>query len=325
MSAPQPQQHHYTPPWLDWIATNVVPSAMILAELIIVTEFFIVTSVRQPYAPLSWSVLEWALVLVAGFVGLAMAGLALKLSGQAAEMLATSHYVRGIFTFGGVLVLACIETWAGIVERAQTIGVSAADILLADYTGITAFRSIPTSVFMVAFILPCLVLWYGWASRPPVAISAEEQAASHAKKLADARFKAELNTIRAGGAARTAVAFKNGITGRKDEPLSTDSASIIQEESAADTPNNVTPIHRRKRPANQTGLQWTATDLQAYIAERYQRVLDPDTAGDTIKFLGGNKRLEGVVGQPYYANNRKAKAWADRTYGGSSSQQEVAD
>jgi hypothetical protein len=118
---------------------------------------------------------------------------------------------------------------------------------------------------------------------------------------------------------------RNGVvalfTGKKAEPLPADSAPVIQEDSAADTPNNVTPITRRKRPANQTGLQWTAADLKAYIQATYQREIDDAIAGDTIKFLGGNKRLEGVVGQPYYANNRKAKAWADRTYG----QQEVAD
>jgi len=215
----QQQQHHYTPPWLDWIATNVVPSAMIVAEFIIGSLFFIVTSVRDPYTPDRWSVLEWALVVVAGCVGAAMAGLALKLSGMAAEMLATGRWVRGLFTFLGVLILALIETWAGIVERASMIGVGKADLLLADYTHIDAFRHIPTSVFMVSFLLPCLVLWYGWASRPPVVISAEGQAATHHKKLADARFKAEMRAIQAGGLGVALRAAQAGITGKKDDAL----------------------------------------------------------------------------------------------------------
>jgi hypothetical protein len=319
MSANQPRQpsgqHHYTPPWLDWIATNVVPSAMILAELIIITGFFIVTSVRKPYEPQAWSYLEWALVIVAGFVGLAMAGLALKLSGQAAEMLATNHYMRGAFTFAGVLVLALIETWAGIVERAQTIGIGPADLLLADYTGINAFRSIPTSVFMVAFILPCLVLWYGWASRPPVVISAEEQAATHQKKLADARFKAELNEIRAGGAARTAVAFKNGITGKKDEPLPESGTPVHPEVIASSTREKPAKFSASRVPGKKTAKQWTAADLQAYVTWAYDRVLDDITAGNMVRSLGGNQQIVSLVGKPYYANNLTAKGWADKVYG----------
>ena len=309
------QQHHYTPPWLDWIATNVVPSAMIVAEFIIGSLFFIVTSVRDPYTPNQWSVLEWALVAVAGCVGAAMAGLALKLSGMAAEMLAQGRWVRGAFTFLGVLVLALIETWAGIVERASMIGVGKADLLLADYTGIDAFRHIPTSVFMVSFLLPCLVLWYGWASRPPVVISAEEQAATHAKKLADARFKAEMRQIQAGGIGATIRAAQAGITGKKDEPLPTGSDGVYSQVNDADTPDNVTPLPRDRSQQNVPGIYWTAARLQAYIRETYHRELDDITAGNQIKALGGNRRFDAAVGKPYIANNRKAKSWADSMYG----------
>ena len=309
------QQHHYTPPWLDWIATNVVPSAMIVAEFIIGSLFFIVTSVRDPYTPNQWSVLEWALVAVAGCVGAAMAGLALKLSGMAAEMLAQGRWVRGAFTFLGVLVLALIETWAGIVERASMIGVGKADLLLADYTGIDAFRHIPTSVFMVSFLLPCLVLWYGWASRPPVVISAEEQAATHHKKLADARFKAEMRAIQAGGLGAAMRAAQAGITGRKDEALLAGSDNGNPEVDDAGTPNNMTTLPRDRAVQNVPGIYWTAARLQAYIRETYHRELDDITAGNQIKSLGGNKRYDAAVGKPYIANNRKAKSWADSMYG----------
>lgn len=313
--AAQQQQHHYTPPWLDWIATNVVPSAMIVAEFIIGGLFFIVTSVRNPYAPQSWSVLEWALVVVAGCVGVAMAGLALKLSGMAAEMLATGRYVRGFFTFLGVSVLALIETWAGIVERASMIGVGPADLLLANYTGIDAFRHIPTSVFMVSFLLPCLVLWYGWASRPPVVISAEEQAATHNKKLADARFKAEMRAIQAGGLGAAMRAAQAGITGKKDDALPASNDDGNPQVTDSDTPDNVTALPRDRSQQNVPGIYWTAARLQAYIRETYHRELDDITAGNQIKSLGGNKRFDTAVGKPYIANNRKAKSWADSTYG----------
>lgn len=309
------QQHHYTPPWLDWIATNVVPSAMIVAEFIIGSLFFIVTSVRDPYTPNQWSVLEWALVVVAGCVGAAMAGLALKLSGMAAEMLAQGRWVRGAFTFLGVLVLALIETWAGIVERASMIGVGKADLLLADYTHIDAFRHIPTSVFMVSFLLPCLVLWYGWASRPPVVISAEEQAATHHKKLADARFKAEMRAIQAGGLGAAMRAAQAGITGRKDEALLAGSDNGNSEVDDAGTPDNMTTLPRDRAVQNVPGIYWTAARLQAYIRETYHRELDDITAGNQIKSLGGNKRYDAAVGKPYIANNRKAKSWADSMYG----------
>lgn len=308
------QQHHYTPPWLDWIATNVVPSAMIVAEFIIGGLFFIVTSVRNPYAPQSWSVLEWALVIVAGCVGAAMAGLALKLSGMAAEMLATGRVVRGGFTFLGVLILALIETWAGIVERASMIGVGKADLLLADYTGIDAFRHIPTSVFMVSFLLPCLVLWYGWASRPPAVISAEEQAATHHKKLADARFKAEMRQIQAGGLGASLRAAQAGITGKQSDAVPTGRGDGNPQVDEAGTPDNVTPLPRDRSGQNVPGIHWTAARLQAYIRETYHRELDDITAGNQIKLLGGNKRFESAVGKPYIANNRKAKSWADSMY-----------
>ena len=311
----QQQQHHYTPPWLDWIATNVVPSAMIGAEFIIGSLFYVVTSVRDPYTPSRWSVLEWALVIVAGFVGLAMAGLALKLSGMAAEMLASSRYIRGLFTFGGVLILALIETWAGIVERASLVGVGPADLLLADYTGIDAFRHIPTSVFMVSFLLPCLVLWYGWASRPPVVISAEEQAATHHKKLADARFKAEMRAIQAGGLGAALRSAQAGITGRKYDALPTSNDDGNSQVHDGDTLGNVTPLPRDRAVQNVPGIYWTAARLQAYIRETYHRELDDITAGNQIKALGGNKRFDAAVGKPYIANNRKAKSWADSMYG----------
>ena len=312
--ATQQQQHHYTPPWLDWIATNVVPSAMIGAEFIIGSLFYVVTSVRDPYTPSRWSVLEWALVVVAGFVGLAMAGLALKLSGMAAEMLASSRYIRGLFTFGGVLILALIETWAGIVERASLVGVGPADLLLADYTGIDAFRHIPTSVFMVSFLLPCLVLWYGWASRPPVVISAEEQAATHHKKLADARFKAEMRAIQAGGLGAALRSAQAGITGKKDDTVPVGNDGGNSQVTDSDTPENVTPFAPSKVRGKKTGRQWTASDLQGYIRATYGRELDDITAGNTIRSLGSNKRLDGIVGQPYYANNLTAKGWADKLY-----------
>jgi hypothetical protein len=313
-NAQQAQQHHYTPPWLDWIATNVVPSAMIVAEFIIGSLFYVVTSVRNPYVPQSWSALEWGLAVVAGAVGIAMAGLALKLSGMAAEMLATGHVIRGFATFLGVLALAIIETWAGIVERASLVGVGKADLLLADYTGIDAFRHIPTSVFMVSFLLPCLVLWYGWASRPPVVISAEEQAATHQKKLADARFKAEMRAIQAGGLGAALRSAQAGITGKKDDALPASNDEGNSPVHDGDTPENVTPFKPSRVPGKKTARQWTSSDLQAYIRATYGRELDDITAGNTIRSLGSNRRLDGIVGQPYYANNLTAKGWADKLY-----------
>jgi len=314
MSAPnaQAQAHHYTPPWLDWIATHIVPSAMIGAEMAIVTLFFIVTSVRQPYNPLAWSYVEVVMVFVAGCVGLAMAGLALKLSGIAAEMLATSHYVRGAFTFGIVVALGLIEMWAGIVERAQTIGIGPADLLLADYSGIDAFRHIPTSVFMVSIILPCLVLGYGWASRPPVTMSAEAQAATHAAKLAQARFKADLRTINAGGFARTAVAFKDGITGKKADELDAGTQDTSPAQIDGDTASNITTFPGARRTAKKSGIYWTATDLADYVRNTYRVEMGNDAAVFRIRQLGDDKRLDGVAGKPYCANNKRTKSWADK-------------
>ena len=312
------QQHHYTPPWLDVIATHFVPSAMIGAEMVIVTLFFIVTSVRQPYNPWAWSYVEIALVFVSVCVGLAMAGLALKLSGIAAEMLATSHYIRGAFTFSLVLVLGLIEMWAGIVERAQTIGVGPADLLLADYTGIDAFKHIPTSVFMVSIILPCLVLGYGWASRPPVVISADEQAATHARKLADARFKADMNAIRAGGLGAAARAAKAGLTGQQGEPLPGGSATATQEVGDLATSAKPVKFAARKVPGKKTARQWDAEDLIAYVAWAHNAVLDDITARKTIRDFATKteppQQLDKLQGAPYWANNLQAQNWADGIY-----------
>lgn len=310
----QGQVHHYTPPWLDWIATHVVPSAMIVAEGIVITEFFIVTSVRNPYAPQAWGVLEWLLVVVAFCVGAAMAGLALKLSGGAAEMLATGHVIRGGFMFVIVLALGVIETWAGIVERAGTIGIGPADLLLSDYTGVDAFRHVPTSVFIVSFILPCLVLGYGWASRPPVVESLEELRHKNALKEEKARANAVLNEIRAKGLGATARAARAGLTGKKDEPFSELSTPALEAVVETLKGEKAAKFSASRIPGKKTARQWTATDLKAYVAWAYDRELDDITAGNMIRSLGGNKQLTDVVGKPYYANNLAAQKWADGVY-----------
>lgn len=318
----QPQAHHYTPPWLDAIATHVVPSAMIAAEWAIMTLFFLVTSVRHPYSPSDWSYVDVVMVAVSGFVGLAMAGLALKLSGIAAESLATSHYVKGGFVFLIVLVLGVIETWAGIVERAQTIGIGPADVLLSDYTGIDAFRHIPTSVFIVSFILPCLVLGYGWASRPPVVESLAEKLNKQALALADETFKAKRDAIRAGRAGSAFRALRQSATGKQDEQLPAGSESASPEESAPVTGGKAAKFSASKVQGKKTARQWTSQDLKAYVAWAYDRELDDITAGNMIRSLGGNKQLTDMVGKPFYANNLAAKGWADSVYGGKQSEQE---
>ena len=82
-----------------------------------------------------------------------------------------------------------------------------------------------------------------------------------------------------------------------------------------DTTDNVTPLPRDRAVQNVPGIYWTAARLQAYVRDVYHRELDDITAGNQIKSLGGNKRLDSAVGKPYIANNRKAKGWADKLYG----------
>jgi hypothetical protein len=322
MTTPQaPNQSHVHPAWFTWVQRHAALSGLLAAQWIVTTLMILMVSVGDPASWQTWAWFDWLNFVVAILLGLAAAGIALGLSATMADAFGAGKWVKGCFGMFGVLLLVSFDIWAGVAERSRQARPTPADEWLANATAMPVFNIVPISVVFVAFLHASLILFYGWSARPQVIETEEEQAFRQRKELAKAQHNAKMRAVQAGGLGAAARAAKAGLTGKQDEPLPTDSASIIQEESGADTPNNVTPIHRRKRPANQTGLQWTAADLQAYISDRYQRVLDDATAGDTIKLLGGNKRLEGVVGQPYYANNRKAKAWADRLYG----QQEMAD
>jgi hypothetical protein len=79
------------------------------------------------------------------------------------------------------------------------------------------------------------------------------------------------------------------------------------------------------RLAKKSGLQWTAGDLQAHIRQTYGAILGDDAAVNAVRFLGEDKRLDGVPGRPYYAHNRKAQAWAKRQYSGAQAPADVAD
>jgi hypothetical protein len=142
----------------------------------------------------------------------------------------------------------------------------------------------------------------------------EEMTLRQRKEMLKARHNAQMRAVQAQGLGATIRATRAGLTGRQDEPLSADADLVNQPIDQQDTGGNVVAFKPSRAAGKKTALQWTASDLQAYIRATYNRELDNETASNTIRSLGDNRRLEGVVGQPYYANNRKAKAWADRLY-----------
>jgi hypothetical protein len=315
------QQYHVMPEWFEYFRRHIVLSGLLVAQGMVSTLLILEISVSDPGQWPLWTWVDWSNALVAVLMGGASAGVALGISSSMAEAFGMRKWVTGLFGFIGMLGLILIDVWAGIAERSRTARPTPADSLLADWTGIPALTVVPASVVIVACLLATLILYYGWTNRPPVVETEEQAALRRRQKLADAQCKADLRAIKAKGLATAGRAFSEGITGKQSTPLLPENDLGLTGEEDAPTAELADGSRKVIRLGKKTALQWTATDLQAYIREIYGALLADDTAVSRIQFLGDNKRLEGVPGRPYFANNRRAKAWADRQY----SQQEIAD
>jgi hypothetical protein len=309
------------PEWFEYFRRHIVLSGLLVAQGIVSTLLILEISVSDPGQWQTWTWVDWSNALVAVLMGGASAGVALGISSSMAEAFGMRKWVTGLFGFIGMLGLILIDVWAGIAERSRTARPTAADSLLADWTGIPALTVVPASVVIVASLLATLLMYYGWTNRPPMVETEEQAALRHRQKLADAQYKADLRAIQATGLAKAGRAFSDGITGKQSAPLVAGNDLGLTGEGDAPTAELADGSRKVIRLGKKTALQWTAADLQAYIRETYGAIVADDTAVSRIQFLGDNKRLEGVPGRPYYANNRRAKAWADRQY----IQQEIAD
>jgi hypothetical protein len=176
------------------------------------------------------------------------------------------------------------------------------------------FNIVPISVVFVAFLHASLILFYGWSARPQIIETEAEMALRQRKELAKAQHNAKMRAVQAGGLGAALRAARQSATGKQDETLSPVTQAEYGGDGDAPTGDNVVTFPGPKRAAKKTGLQWTASDLQAYIRATYAQELDDATAAFRIRVLGKEKRLDGVPGRPYYANNKASKAWADATY-----------
>jgi hypothetical protein len=304
MTAP----YHVMPDWFEYLRRHVVLSGLLIAQWIVTSLLILQISVADPGQWRTWTWVDWSNAVVAILMGMAGAGVALGISSAMAEAFGLKKWLTGLFGFVGMLGLVAVDIWAGIAERSRTARPTPADALLANWTGIEALRAVPASVVIVACLLATLILYYGWTNRPPLIESEEQAALRHRQKLADAQYKADLRAIQAKGLATAGRAFSEGITGKQSAPLLGGNDLGLTGEGDAPTAELADGSRKVIRLGKKTALQWTATDLQAYIRETYGALLADDTAVSRIQFLGDNKRLEGVPGRPYYANNRRAKA-----------------
>jgi hypothetical protein len=325
-ATPPPSQNtHVHPAWFSWIQRHAALSGLLLAQWAVTTLMVLMVSVSDPGQAQHWAWFDWINFAVAILLGLAGAGIALGLSAAMADAYGSGKWIKGTFGMFGVLLLVSFDIWAGVAERSRQARPTPADEWLANTTGITALGVVPISVLFVAFLHASLILFYGWSARPQVVETEAEMAARQRKELLKAQHHAALREVQAAGLARAGRAVAAGLTGKKDEPIpATTQAGFPGEDSAA-TGDNLVTFPGPKRAAKKTGLQWTAGDLQTYIRATYGAALSDESATSTIQFLGGNKRQDGVPGRPYYANNRKAKAWADRQYGGAQEPATFAD
>jgi len=321
MSANQPSQYHVMPEWFEYLRRHVVLSGLLVAQWIVTTLLILQISVSDPGQWQTWTWVDWSNAVVAVLMGMAGAGVALGISSAMAEAFGLKKWITGLFGFLGMLGLVAVDIWAGIAERSRTARPTPADSLLVDWTGIEALRVVPASVVIVACLLATLILYYGWTNRPPVVMTAEEAERRRQEKLANARYKAQLRTIQAGGLAKAGRAFGQGITGRKSEPSpagdAADSQGVIGE-VASDSEPLPRNVSRMPKP---NGLQWTAKDLQAHILAEYGVTIPDDRALNAVQTLGKGRKIEGAKGTPYYVHPSTAKKWARQTYG----QQEIAD
>lgn len=316
-----PNQSHVHPAWFSWIQRHAALSGLLAAQWIVTTLMILMVSVGDPAGWREWAWYDWLNGVVAILLGLAAAGIALGLSATMADAFGAGKWVKGCFGMFGVLLLVSFDIWAGVAERSRQARPTPADEWLANSSGIAVFGIVPISVVFVAFLHASLILFYGWSARPQMIESEEEMAQRQRKELLKARHNAALREVHAKGLGAAGRALKAGLTGGQEEVIPGSSEPMNQPIDTQDTAGNLIAFKPSKAAGKKTALQWTASDLQAYIRATYSRELDNETASNTIRSLGDNRRLEGVVGQPYYANNRKAKAWADRLY----SQQEAAN
>jgi hypothetical protein len=309
----QPQTHVH-PAWFSWIQRHAALSGLLLAQWMVTTSMILIVSVSDPTHYMWWGWLDWVNFGVAFFLGLAAAGVALGLSAGMADAYNGGKWLKGSFLFLFILALVSFDIWAGVAERSRQARPTPADAWLAGATGLSILGVVPISVLFVSVLHASLILFYGWSARPQVIESEEEIAVRQRKELLKAQHNAKMRAVQAGGLGAAGRALRAGLTGAQEDSISPDSETTNPQMHALDTTGNVVAFKPSKAAGKKTALQWTASDLQAYIRATYSRELDDATASNTIRSLGDNRRLEGVVGQPYYANNRKAKAWADRLY-----------
>jgi hypothetical protein len=314
MSANQPQQQHVHPAWFSWIQRHAALSGLLAAQWIVTTLMILMVSVGDPAGWQSWAWYDWLNFVVAILLGLAAAGIALGLSATMADSFGAGKWIKGAFGMFGVLLLVSFDIWAGVAERSRQARPTPADEWLADTTGIPIFRVVPISVVFVAFLHASLILFYGWSARPQVVETEQEREARHAKELSEKRHKAAMREVDAGGIGAAGRALKAGFTGKKDETLAESGTPVHLEVNAPSTSEKPAKFSASRVPGKKTAKQWTAADLQAYVAWAYDRVLDDITAGNMVRSLGGNQQIMSLVGKPYYANNLTAKGWADKVY-----------
>jgi hypothetical protein len=139
----------------------------------------------------------------------------------------------------------------------------------------------------------------------------------------------KLNAERQQGMAETALNVRTGVvalfTGKKAEPLPTDSQDGNSQVDETTPPDNVTSIDRARANGKRTALQWTYRELQEHVRDTYHVELSDEAAKKHVVIAARKEqRLEGVAGNPYWVNRSRAIKYCRETFA-AQAPQEMAD
>lgn len=322
----QAAQHHALPSWLHWVQSHLFLSFLLLAEAYLLGDLMQRGWVENIEDFAHWGLYHGVGVVLFFAAGAMAAGVALQCSVTAAEAFQTRHPFLGLFNLVGVMVFAGSEIWASLSERSANLRPSPADQAVLAMLNVQGLPVSPT-VVVVALLLPFATLYYGFSQRKPPEETTEERRERQERELAEARHKAELRAVRAGGlagAARAAIqaatrdasateTSADGATYPDDDGGPSGGASAGEGAGVAGG-KHLRPVRISSGTSALRG-RITAAQLRDEVRERWGAEISEDAAVAFIRSLPDGGPTQGVQGRPVSAPKAQALARAKQKWG----------
>jgi len=216
-----PDDAHTLPRWVNIIQDNLFLSFLILAEAYLLGTLMTLGWVADIEAPSHWGTYHGVGVVLFFLAGAMAAGVALRCSVKAAGCFSRREWGMAVFNFLGLVLFSGAEIWASLSERSANLSPTPADKAVLSILGVSSAPVSPT-VVVVAFLLPCASLYYGFSQqqrRETAEERAEQEVAEDfalRRKLARAEAAARRRAVQVGG---MAAAVRAGVQAvRAGEP-----------------------------------------------------------------------------------------------------------